>query len=517
MATPNEKLAASLEALKDLQAQHGNVLKSSELSRTHRERLKKNGFLKDIILGWLIVTRPQDKPNESTFWYTSFWDFCRRYCHERFGSDWCFSSEQSLLLHAESGFIPKQVIIWSPKGSGNNTVLPFDTSLYDLKKALPPKEDIAAKDGLSLLTVEAALINVPEAFFRNYPAEAQIVLSGLKNTNPLLSRLLDGGHVSAAGRIAGALRRMERGDEADAIVRKMKAADYDVREKDPFAEIEYVASLPIGISALAARVNNAWDKHRQTIIDLFPQEPGLPGDRQAYLAKVDDIYINDAYHSLSIEGYSVTEDLIEQVRQGSFDPLGNPEHKKDIDALAARGYWQAFQAVRASIEKIIAGEPPGLIVSKAHDSWYEELFRPSVTAGILKAGALAGYRNHPVYLRGSRHTPPRVEAISDGMAVLFHRLQHEESAAVRAVLGHWLLGYIHPYPDGNGRMARFLMNAMLASGGYPWTIIDLEHRAAYMAALEAASVEGSIASFAEPIADRLAWSGELAKKAHSPS
>ena len=51
MATPNEKLAASLEVLKDLQAQHGNVLNSSELSRTHRERLKKNGFLKDIILG----------------------------------------------------------------------------------------------------------------------------------------------------------------------------------------------------------------------------------------------------------------------------------------------------------------------------------------------------------------------------------------------------------------------------------------------------------------------------------
>ncbi|MCB1466777.1 MAG: Fic family protein [Rhizobiaceae bacterium] len=515
MATPNEKLAASLEVLKSLQAQHGNVLRSNELSRTHRERLKKNGFLKDIILGWLIVTRPQDKPNESTFWYTSFWDFCRRYCHDRFGANWCFSSEQSLLLHAESRFIPKQVIIWSPKGSGNNTALPFDTSLYDLKKALPPKGDIEAKNGLFLLTVESALINVPEAFFRHYPAEAQIVLSGLKNLNPLLSRLLDGGHVSAAGRIAGALRRMGRGEEADTIIRKMKAADYDVREKDPFADIEHITPLPIGTSALAARVNNAWDKHRQTIIDLFPKEPGLPEDRQAYLVKVDDIYVNDAYHSLSIEGYSVTEDLIEQVRKGSFDPLGNSEHKKDIDALAARGYWQAFQAVRASIEKIIAGEPAGLVVSREHDRWYEELFRPSVTAGILKAGALAGYRNHPVYLRGSRHTPPRVEAISDGMATLFYRLQHEESAAVRAVLGHWLLGYIHPYPDGNGRMARFLMNAMLASGGYPWTIIDLEHRTAYMTALEAASVDGSIALFAKLIADRLAWSAELAKRAHS--
>jgi Fic family protein len=41
---------------------------------------------------------------------------------------------------------------------------------------------------------------------------------------------------------------------------------------------------------------------------------------------------------------------------------------------------------------------------------------------------------------------------------------------VRAVRGHWSFGYIHPYPDGSGRTARFLMNVMLASGGYLWTI-----------------------------------------------
>lgn len=514
MVTPNEKLATSLEILKKLQEQHGNVLRSSDLSRTHRDRLKKNGFLRDIILGWLVVTRPQDKPQESTFWYTSFWEFCQRYCQELFAGDWCFSSEQSLLLHAESAHIPRQVIIWSPKGSGNNTSLPFETSLYDLKKALPSQDDRMIKDGLRVLTIEAALINVPEAFYRTYPTEAQIALSNLKTTNVLLGKLLDGGHTIAAGRIAGALRRMGRGDEADTIVRKMKAADYDVREKDPFADIAHVAPLVIGVSPLAARINSAWAEHRQTIIDLFPTEPGLPDDASVYLARVDDIYVNDAYHSLSIEGYSVTEELIEQVRQGSFDPLGNPVHQQNVDALAARGYWQAFQAVRASLEKLLGGAPAGKIVRQDHDGWYENLFGPSVTAGILRAGALAGYRNHPVYLRGSRHTPPRVEAIADGMDALFDRLQEEESAAVRAVLGHWLLGYIHPYPDGNGRMARFLMNAMLASGGYSWTVIDVEHRTDYMTALEAASVEGAITQFAELILDRLKWSEDLPMRSH---
>jgi len=60
---------------------------------------------------------------------------------------------------------------------------------------------------------------------------------------------------------------------------------------------------------------------------------------------------------------------------------------------------------------------------------------------------------------------PRWQAVRDAMPALFDLLEQEPEPGVRAVLGHWLLGYIHPYPDGNGRMPRFLMNAMLASGG----------------------------------------------------
>jgi fido (protein-threonine AMPylation protein) len=52
---------------------------------------------------------------------------------------------------------------------------------------------------------------------------------------------------------------------------------------------------------------------------------------------------------------------------------------------------------------------------------------------------------------------------------------------------------IHPYPNGNGRMARFVMTAVLASGGYPWTVIRVEDRNLYLAALDRASIDMKIA------------------------
>jgi Fic family protein len=96
------------------------------------------------------------------------------------------------------------------------------------------------------------------------------------------------------------------------------------------------------------------------------------------------------------------------------------------------------------------------------------------------------------------------------MPALFELLKQETDSSVRAVLEHWLFGYIHPYLDGNGRMARFVMNAMLASGGYPWTVVRVEDRDAYLAARDRASIDADIAAFAALIAEQVRWSMEQA-------
>jgi len=167
----------------------------------------------------------------------------------------------------------------------------------------------------------------------------------------------------------------------------------------------------------------------------------------------------------------------------------------DPNALAARGYYQAFQVVRESVIKVLNGENPGIVADTDHSTWYRELFAPGITAGILKPAALAGYRNGPIYIRRSMHTPPGKEAVRDLMPALFDLLKDEPDPAVRVVLGHFMFVYIHPYIDGNGRIGRFLMNVMLAAGGYPWTVIPVAERNAYMAALEAASVDNNIVPF----------------------
>ncbi len=512
MAAPNEKLSASLAQLRKLQGRRRRqVFRSGELTRVHRERLVRNGFLRGVMKGWLISCSPDAAPGDTTPWFSSFWEFCAAYCTARFGTDWHLSPEQSLLLHAEHTVIPRQVIIHTPRGANNAVELLFGTSLYDLRqKDMPPNADLMDRDGLRLFVPEAALVRVPGAFMVRQPVEAQVVLSGIRDAADVLGRLLDGGHSVIAGRLAGAFRRVGRGDVADEIPSVMKRAGYDVREADPF-EPEQAFGVPSRARApIVGRLQSLWETMREPVIAAFPEAPGLPEDTGAYLSFVDDIYRHDACHSLSIEGYRVTPELIDRVRAGSWNPDNHDPDRRSSDALAARGYWQAFRLVRAGVGEIIGGGEAGALVRKVHRDWYRELFQPCVAAGLIAASALAGYRNEAVFLRGSRHVPPRREAVRDAMPALFDLLETETEPCVRAVLGHWLFGYIHPYPDGNGRMARFVMNAMLASGGYPWTVIRVEDRDLYLAALESASIEQDVVPFAQLVADRVAWSLEQA-------
>jgi len=387
----------------------------------------------------------------------------------------------------------------SPKGNNKPTALPHGVSIFDVRLELPPPDDIEAKGGMRVMRLPAALIACAPGQFAARPIEMRAALAVITDASEVLSRLLAGGHSTVAGRLAGAFRNIGRDQIANNIIASMRAAGFTINETDPFKD-KRTAMLPTReTSPYVNRLRMMWEKMREHIlqVQVFPAPPGVKVDAASYLRQVDEIYVTDAYHSLSIEGYRVSAELIERVRAGTWNPDSIKADRDQRSAMAARGYWQAFQLVKQSIEKVLTGQNPGAVADKDHSAWYRELFAPSVTAGILKPTELAGYRSGPVYIRRSMHVPPNHETVRELMPTFFELLEREQESAVRVVLGHFIFVYIHPYYDGNGRMGRFLMNLMFASGGYPWTVIPLEKRDQYMAALESASVGGDITPFAQ--------------------
>jgi hypothetical protein len=158
MAGPQEKLAESLEALQALQDEGIVAVRSADLSRAHRERLLKTGYLQEVMKGWYIPSRPDEERGESTAWYASFWAFCTAYLTRRFGDEWSLSPEQSLSIHTGNLAVPAQLLVRAPKARNNKTDLAHGTSLFETRAAIPPEDQTAVINGLRLFSVPAALV-----------------------------------------------------------------------------------------------------------------------------------------------------------------------------------------------------------------------------------------------------------------------------------------------------------------------------------------------------------------------
>ena len=86
MVTPNAKLASSLAILKTLQDKGLVAIKASELTRTHRERLMENGFLREVTKGWYIIKSSQEKEGDTTSWYHAYWPFSTQFLNHRYNN-----------------------------------------------------------------------------------------------------------------------------------------------------------------------------------------------------------------------------------------------------------------------------------------------------------------------------------------------------------------------------------------------------------------------------------------------
>jgi len=355
MATPAEKLAESLEALRALQEEGIIAIKTDSLTRTHRERLLATGFIKEVYKGWYMVVPPNETKGDSTSWYSSYWQFCSQVLEDMYAENWCISPEQSILIHAGNWTVPQQLIIKSPAASNNKTELPYNTSLFHIKSPLPAKNEITINNGIRMLSLAASLVQATSNTFIQNPTEARTVLSIVNDSSDILSILLEGGHSTIAGRLAGAFRNTKQDRIADAIIKTMEKAGYTVRESDPFENQMTISLSNRDKSPYGNRIRLIWNQMRDKVIAVFPKSPGIPTDKESYMKSVEKIYVTDAYHSLSIEKYKVTPELINRVRSGTWNIGSNEEDRKQRDAMAAKGYWEAFQVVEKKYNSGIIG------------------------------------------------------------------------------------------------------------------------------------------------------------------
>jgi len=145
-------------------------------------------------------------------------------------------------------------------------------------------------------------------------------------------------------------------------------------------------------------------RHGHVCADPERAPRGLPKDTAAYLKFVDEIYNSDAYHSLSIEGYRVTTELIERIRAGTWNPDATMPTGRTAMRWRRAATGKPFRASRNQSRKSSAEPmPPRLLATP-------------IATGIAKCSSLAsppdlsgasapGFRNHFAYLQGSRHVP----------------------------------------------------------------------------------------------------------------
>lgn len=496
---PNVLLANALLSARNKSSD--GIIQSKHLTRIERETLLGSGCLIEILKGWYLLTSPDAKSGGSTAWFGGFWSFVKKYLDERFGvNEFCLSAESSLSFHAGDTTIPRQIVVLTKKESNKIINLIHDTSILVRTELNHFPDETEFFNSIPIMSMASALVRVSPSYYKTHPKNIEIILKlNRLNTSDVSRALLKHQSPASASRIIGAYEYFNETLKAKEIKETLTAVDFKLNITNPFYEYEAkLGSLRLP-SPHVARIKIMWKEMREQILSITNttqiKVSNINQITDERIKSIQEIHRQDAYHSLSIEGYQVSEELIEKIKNGEWDAHTNEKDKGQKDAMAAKGYLASFDSVLKSVKKTLNGRNVGDVLSEELQAWYRELFTPLVKANLFLPERLAGYRNLPVYITNSRHVPPHHEAVVDCMQAFFELVREEEHPLVKAILGHFIFVFIHPYMDGNGRMGRFILNLMLISGGYNWTIVRVEKRSEYMHALEEASTNENIKPF----------------------
>ena len=217
------------------------------------------------------------------------------------------------------------------------------------------------------------------------------------------------------------------------------------------------------------------------------------------------------YHSNAIEGNSLTYGETRALLMHGVTAQGKPlkdhldvkGHREALDYLErlVQGEEPLTLAAIREIHRVLLGEPYEAVAETPGG----QRTRRTITPGELKTQP-----NHVVTETGETHYYARPEETPDLMQDLVDDYRagwaHVEAGGVDAVVFaadlHHRFADVHPFDDGNGRMARLLMNLVLMRAGYPPAVIRQENRPAYYGALAEADA-GSLDALVRFVAGEL--------------
>ena len=182
------------------------------------------------------------------------------------------------------------------------------------------------------------------------------------------------------------------------------------------------------------------------------------------------VRIMNSYYSNLIEGHNTRPRDIERAVAGTLDR--NPE-RRDLQIEAA-----AHVRVQAEIDRMAAGNRLPEPASVEFILWLHREFYRDMPARFLRVknngreftmepGAWRSHKDHEVVV--GRHQPPASHQVGDFMAYFADRYRFDrlgKAARVAAIpAAHHRFNYIHPFPDGNGRVSRLMSHAMAHAAG----------------------------------------------------
>src|SRR5659263_117259 len=184
----------------------------------------------------------------------------------------------------------------------------------------------------------------------------------------------------------------------------------------------------------------------------------------------DEMRLLHTYHSNAIEGNTLTISETKLVLEEGTTIGG----KSLREHLEATNNAKAFDLIEDIAKK-----------KKTIDHVTIQQIHEVVTAGILEEAGK--YRSKNIRITGAIKTPPdwsKIIKLMDGLTekILESRTHPIEIAAYL----HHKFVEIHPFIDGNGRVARLLTNLYLTALGYPPIVLKTEERGKYYRFLRAA-------------------------------